>query len=312
MKMLCHIFQNKTDVISLAGGRNNKLFLGKDVIKQNPLVIKAFPLTHCERFKREVLFLEQCRLLNISQVPIIVDKCEKHLCVSMTKVPGASILSFSKKEENDIFDFITTIQKITFLKKQLPSLVAIEAVTRIEDFDASIISRINYLENNLSNLLKESRLKNIISKIQKYLNSSKYQYDSDQLVNLIQNTITVLDTNSNFISTSDFGVHNCKRDANKLFFIDFEYSGLDSGINFIGDLMMQPDTKWESGDQFSLGLRLLDELFGVQSISKGSIERLFGIRWALIIINRLNNSISEEDKDQYAGKIISYFNELPI
>jgi hypothetical protein len=87
---------------------------------------------------------------------------------------------------------------------------------------------------------------------------------------------------------------------------------LDSGINFIGDLMMQPDTKWESGDQFSLGLRLLDELFGVQSISKGSIERLFGIRWALIIINRLNNSISEEDKDQYAGKIISYFNELPI
>ena len=43
------------------------------------------------------------------------------------------------------------------------------------------------------------------------------------------------------ISPSDFGFHNVINKNNKLFFIDFEYAGLDDPIKLICDFYCQPD-----------------------------------------------------------------------
>ena len=43
------------------------------------------------------------------------------------------------------------------------------------------------------------------------------------------------------IISSDFGFHNVINKNNKLFFIDFEYAGLDDPIKLICDFYCQPD-----------------------------------------------------------------------
>ena len=58
-----------------------------------------------------------------------------------------------------------------------------------------------------------------------------------------------LSKNEIIVSPSDFGFHNIIKIKKKLFFIDFEYGGLDDPIKLLCDFLCNPDYKITKADQ---------------------------------------------------------------
>jgi hypothetical protein len=99
------------------------------------------------------------------------------------------------------------------------------------------------------------------------------------------------------VSPSDLGAHNCIEHDGRLSFLDFEYAGTDSGINLAGDLAMQPDSLWASGDRHRIGARILGEVFESDSYDSDRVERLFGTRWSLIALLRVTRANQQDDDE---------------
>jgi len=91
----------------------------------------------------------------------------------------------------------------------------------------------------------------------------------------------------NIISQSDIGFHNCGISNNKVFFYDFEYSGLDHPIKLICDVYYQPEKRISK--KYILGFKeKLEKNFKFKLPAQSFIfEKLFKVKMMLIILNIL-------------------------
>ena len=91
----------------------------------------------------------------------------------------------------------------------------------------------------------------------------------------------------NIISQSDIGFHNCGIFNNKVFFYDFEYSGLDHPIKLICDTYYQPEKRISK--KYILNFKeKLEKNFKFKLPQNFFIfEKLLKVKMMLIILNIL-------------------------
>lgn len=282
----CHAMSmlSPTDLVPLRNGRNNDVQLGELASSGQKVVVKRYARNRGARFVREVAFLRLCESLAITSVPGLVGCCENHAVVVMKHVPGASPSFFSADHEMQIIDFLVALQQEPSKSAGIPE--SIEAIWKAADFRKSLFRRIFTLRRGNRQSELHARQADSLAIFEKYLESALFSDDLRWLARTIRQTSKLPGGDWRFVSPSDMGVHNCLDDDGKLSFFDFEYAGVDSGVNLAGDLAMHPDSVWVSGSRHEIANRILQEIFESQSYDCERAERLFGTRWCLIALLR--------------------------
>jgi hypothetical protein len=282
----CHLARklNLSENLTLSGGRNNLLAVASCPVSSQTVVVKGFPAERSERFYRETLFLTACESLDAQSVPRLVESCADHRVAVMTHERGNRPTEFSMNQEQQIVEFLVAIQKLTLERGPFPT--AIEAVWSTEDFENSLQQRTALLQFRTALLGDQSPATKWLELVRRYMESALHITDLRWLESMLRTTSYLPQTSRRFLSPSDLGMHNCLNDEERLIFLDFEYAGEDSGINLVGDLVMQPDSVWSSGNPFHLGEQILNVHFGPHSIEPEIVQRLFGVRWSLIMLLR--------------------------
>ena len=112
---------------------------------------------------------------------------------------------------------------------------------------------------------------------------------------LLNNESFITENKSPCISPSDFGFHNTLLSPKGLYFIDFEYAGIDDSSKFISDFFIQPEIK--------IPIEYMEE-FASKALtsfpdSKLQLERtkklfpMFQIKWCCIMLNEFLPGIAE-------------------
>ena len=294
----CHIlsFPTPTNITELRGGRNNHVVLAESRIAKS--VIKSFSKMRQRegKFAREVAFLDFCHKLGPAPVPKVINQCREHGVLETSFEVG------STREVVDLLDVSQFIQFIRFINSDQAihlgdfEFDALENVDSILKFEQSINSRREQVSGVTAskNQGHLNEIKNAITITENYLGSQEYNRDLEALSGLIEGTRRTI-SGQRFLSPSDFGAHNTlKKDGNLIFF-DFEYSGYDSGVNLLGDTITQPDTQWAQGAKHLFASRFMTELFGINLQNLDALERLFALRWILVMGIRALRALEESE-----------------
>jgi hypothetical protein len=168
---------------------------------------------------------------------------------------------------------------------QLPD--ATEAALALDDLEQQISRRIERLSAAAST---EPHLRRFLSlelgpEFDRWLDRARSQYDGHPL-----------DAARRTLSPSDFGFHNAlRRPDGTLAFIDFEYFGWDDPVKLTADFLWHPATPLSREERLHF-LAGVTDLYGddLQFLSRlGSYFPLYGIRWALIVLNEFLPSLWE-------------------
>lgn len=224
------------------------------------IIIKSF--SDNERFKRERYFYEKFKNKNLN-IPTVLNISKK--TISFKKHNFKKVYS-QKKFFNGLLNFLKIINKeknyTLFAKENLKSYNSLhrEVKTRFE---------------KLSKLKIEKKYKSKMDKIKIYI--KKILQENHKKVKL--------EKFKNIISQSDIGFHNCAIFNNKIFFYDFEYSGLDHPIKLICDTYYQPEKRIDK-KQILIFIQDLEKKFKFKLPRNFSIfERLLKVKMMLIILN---------------------------
>jgi len=293
----CHIFSSfSPDGLTVVPkGRNNDVRSGEFGSYREKVVLKRYPQNRSERFSREIVFLEHCERLGISSVPGLVEVCLNHLVIVLKGRAGLRPEIFSEDHETQIIDFLLALQQETSQQTNIPE--SIEATWNTNDFTKSLLWRREVLQKDVQQGKVASKDVDSFEVFERYLMSGLFRNDLKWLGHAIDQTSSVPGRDLRFISPSDLGAHNCLEHDGRLSFLDFEYAGTDSGINLAGDLAMQPDSLWASGDRHRIGARVVHEVFESDSYDSDRVERLFGTRWSLVALLRRTRASEQIDED---------------
>ena len=109
------------------------------------------------------------------------------------------------------------------------------------------------------------------------------------------------------MSPSDFGFHNCLRsDKGILNFIDFDYFGWDDPVKLTADFIWHPAMNLDSELKENWKAAMLN-LFSNDPQFESRLNAampLYGLRWALIILNEFLPMFAEQRKE--AGETETY------
>ncbi len=238
---------------------------------------------------RELSFYRSIDKLELSPKIIKVNKRENYILFDY--IEGKKIIFPTNSDIIKCINFINKIQlfKKRFCNQALANKLAIDSFKTLRKYNQIVNSK-------CLNLSKQIKNKNINYKLKSFI---KYKF-LPEWKKLNKNKINFVRENKNnelILSPSDFTFQNIIKKNSKLFFFDFEYSGLDNPIKLITDFICQPNIKI---NKFQIGLimKFYEKKYGYfdyKTIKYITIIAKF--KWTLIYINKiLNNSSFEEDK----------------
>tara|TARA_B110000027_G_C16087479_1_gene286699 strand:+ start:67 stop:903 length:837 start_codon:yes stop_codon:yes gene_type:complete len=253
---------------------SNNLLKSKKII-----IIKSF--SDNERFKREKYFYDIFQNKNLN-IPKVLNVSKK--TISFKRYDFKKVYS-QKKFFDGLLNFLKKINKeknyALFAKENLKSYNSLHREVR-KRFE------------KLSKLKIEKKYRNKMNKIQLYI--KKILQENHKKVKLKKI--------KNIISQSDIGFHNCAVFNNKIFFYDFEYSGLDHPFKLICDTYYQPEKKVDKS-HILIFIKSLEKRFKFKLPKNFSIfERLLKVKMMLIILNIfVLSNISKKSKSIEFKKI---------
>ncbi|AII42057.1 hypothetical protein KR100_01375 [Synechococcus sp. KORDI-100] len=147
-----------------------------------------------------------------------------------------------------------------------------------------------YIQNNCpSYSLKED----VIEWVEQILQPD-YEQINCKLIKRIKNLSHWNDIHTNqIVSPSDVGIHNTLANNHCLYFIDFEYAGLDDLSKFAADWVLQPKYIFNKNEESKL-IQYLCKYF-YSKIRDSWVERyydikpLIALKWCLIMLNSARN-----------------------
>ena len=280
-KCLHQLVHDSDNKIVLRGGRNNEVV--SDRIGYVDFVSRVFPQTDSgrARFTREKVFLNHATRTCPNSVPKVVEYCDEHFAISSEFVPGVDPRKFSEIDAREAVNFFESINSSPFVPGPAGTEFAIEAVTDLQSLEQSLAWRVKKVKELALKRRKSTSFKSLAASVVRYTESAQYFEDKRKVADLAKSSITT-PKGTRFLSPSDFGAHNAIRRKNCLVFFDFEYSGFDSGINLLGDILAQPDTHL-SEEAINVLIEYFASFFRWDDLPTQSVYRLFGARWLLIM-----------------------------
>jgi tRNA A-37 threonylcarbamoyl transferase component Bud32 len=251
----------------LTGGTNNRVF--RFQIGPEYFIVKSYldAKNSQGRMSRESKFLVLCADNNIDCVPKIkfIDHDLKIICE--TYIPGEKIASTSDQIEG-MLNFVLNINSTIPIDDV--TFIAIDSNFTCQDLFESLNNRILLVPSNSTH---EQELKVNLKKLFELLIQNENKYLE------IGKFFTKF--SHHIISPSDLGPENILF-SGKPYFIDFEYSGIDSNVKLGLDLVTRPSIRFEEFKNTYLA-NLFQEVMGfsVESIPL-TLIKAFKLKWILI------------------------------
>ena len=289
-------------------GRNNCVLRIVNKQKQK-FILKIYPKNDSislDKFKKEISFLKYLEKIKYLNVPKLVNQSEKDMYIIITFLEGEKIYCPDRELNNKFFEFIQEINKSTSRENIKMLGLASEASLDPKQLLRIIDKRITDLNvplgfgfNDLNKFFCQEVIPNWrFIKKNINVNDIDFKLDKSQLI----------------ASPSDVGFHNCLRINSKVFFFDFEHSGLDDIAKLAIDFTLQPDS-------INHPKYLEDMLLCFSKIDGLNINWLkrfqkyldiYRIKWILIMLKRLKINFRKNSKgeiDMYFSKIKNYYNK---
>jgi len=272
------------DIKLLNGGKNNKVL--KIEFRNNKKIVLKHYFFHKNdprnRLKTEWDFLKHTQKITTKCVPEPIKKNEQLNMASYSYINRGEVIS-KKIQDQDIIasaKFIVEINQITFDKKfQLAS----ESCKTLESHTFNINQRVLGLSNNIEEkfFLAKEIVNFIDFKIIPLWNKIK--------IFNIKNSSHINGKIKLFLSPSDFGFHNIiKNNKSKLFFIDFEYSGMDDLVKLSNDFFFSSGNMLKK-NQYEKFLDYIEKKLEVDDFFRQRIqifEFSYRLKWLCIMLNQ--------------------------
>jgi hypothetical protein len=283
----------------LHGGRNSKVFLVHDTVRSYIFKIYSERDSARERLSREFEFLLYCKERGIEQVPELIASDPVQNVMVLSHIPGEPIISPSTRDFRSCAEFFLHLNSDS-LKGRIHLRQAIDRIFDGTSMIKAVQSRVFSTQKFLQNIDLTADMK-FVKELNKSfleylcLTSTQVRHEYDEFEKMF--------FKKEVVSPSDFGFHNTLSCFGKLFFLDFEYSGIDSPIKLILDFLLQPDYLVQS-DQEEQFLDSLAPLFksGDIAIPK-TLRNVFMIKWINII---WKSAFSSEDETFQRKKVLQY------
>jgi tRNA A-37 threonylcarbamoyl transferase component Bud32 len=279
------------DLQPLTEGTNNKVY--KVRIGRDNLVVKSYAesVNSMERLFKEYNFLLLCHNNNINNVPKVKFIDKNLIMICETYISGTNISSSSYHIEAMII-FISS------LNSNIPlydvNFIATDAIFTSEELFKSVKGRISKVQSDSSS---DKELKELFSEFFKLLVQDEKKNQS------IKNFFDKF--SRRVISPSDLGPENMLY-SDKVFFIDFEYSGLDSNVKMALDLVTRPSINFEKFTNSQIEKLFLEVMgFEIDSIPF-SLVQIFKLKWILIEYSSTMRREIEFSKNDLELRINNY------
>lgn len=256
-----------------------------------PLLLKKFsgrPIDRASRLTRELNFLRWAERQGVGSVPKVLRYSYRRSWLVSTFIRGNQISIPEEWHFKAAGAFVARLwsKNNSGLRFQLR---ARDSLDQAKSMRTDIVRRYRRISSDLSgppHLCGWRRV--VLGKLEHYL---RFQMNSD--VEVLERMLRSGDKvaqRAKVMSPSDFGFHNfleeVRGESRQLWFVDFEYGGIDSPINLIMDFFCNPNSPTESkGNEIFLA-----QLHGLLNLSLDDIPpavwRLFRVKWLLIVSKR--------------------------
>lgn len=272
----------KTQVIK--NGANSNVY----IVGENQYILKFYRTDNNQpsRLDREFYALKLFAENKIENVPKIIGISSELNCSLMTYIDGTSINVLQTELIDEFANFYKKLLNISIEYKK-NTFESIDACPNIN----TLLSQVN---NRIVNLEKEDnlKLKVILDIIKSHLSYIKSK--------IFENFYNNLKTE---FSVVDFGINNVILNQKNLYFIDFEFFGLDNPVHLISDTIAHPANNLNLDEQLDLYNKFLKCHDNQDEISNAFIGNnlIFDLKWCLIMLNPfLSNyvlNVNEEERE---------------
>ena len=278
----------------LNGGYNNYVY--KCTTKaNNALVLKFFTGPRSDerdKMRAELEFLSLANRVCKNRVPQVYGYDHSGQFMITSFLSGSPISRPSKDDIDDALDFIKSMNSDDFLSKSLVSQSSSEAFTSVSSYIKSLYRRYSVLSAGVCASDRElfpqvlgllTQVGDLIKILEEELS---YCIDRNMFVDH-------LPRESFIVSAGDFGFHNAIRTSNGLSYFDFEFSGWDNPCKALYDFALQPRISCVSFLEYTK-LRYSTFQFRQHEQLDNFLEKIFMVRWILIILRPLNLQAMEQ------------------
>ena len=279
---------------AVSGGINSSIHLlnlegyGLYVLKVYPLKSISDPRDRCST---EINFLDYLCKCEVENVPKILDADSGEGWSLLSWIDGQKVKSLPNSYLSQISDFILRANSNNCFGSKADLRYASDSLYSLENCIASIEARI-------SELCAVPMTSSIGCETVQWITSTLVPVFVS-LKTLLLNEVKFKPHWLNFhhyriASPSDIGIHNILQRNDCLYFLDFEYAGLDDVAKLAADLVLQPNLPLNT-DQESFFLKSLEQNFhntipDSWLIRMNDLKPLYVIKWSLIMLNSLKSS----------------------
>jgi len=295
--------QNVKIIKEIQRGTNNYSLIIK--ISKELFYLKIFPndANSLKKNIKEFNFFTSLKKAKISQIadPIYINLELNYSLYSFTN--GTVISKPSYKNINQCIEFIRKIQKAKnyfFKYSNQESLYATDYLRSIYSYSSNIDQRILKLKSKLNNKKMTNFL---LNKVLPKWNLFKRTYKND-----IKNS--KIDKKEFILSPSDFTFKNTLTVKSKIFFCDFEYSGLDHPYKLVSDFICQPDINISSKKKI-YALNKFQNFITFNHKMFNLVLNITKFKWCLIILKAVTKNVNTSNpKEDLFLKSQKYFKNL--
>ena len=247
------------------------------------------------RAAQEAQFTMYLDYIDTKRHPTLKEYNDRENWILTKWIQGEKIERFNIKNIDQIIKFITDINAEIYKKRREYLRDAIDRYKSVDDCIDDIKKRYYRYEKS-SNTASNSWPKDVL---RKYIDAS-IEETIKKKPNTRNKSWWIAEQSELIASPSDMGIHNTLANKGELFFIDFEYGGLDDMSKLISDLVLQPENLLNEEQE----KRLIDKL-EIRSENNNWVKRyqvlkqLNIAKWTLIILNSDKTPGASEKAEKY-------------
>ena len=296
----------------LSGGINSAVFQAKSsdgikyVVKLYRLPSKDDPRNRC---RTEQDFLKHLQACQVHNTPTLLESNISAGWSLISWIAGQKPASLELTDLQEITEFIIRINEISAEATRSQLQPASEACESLPGLITSISGRIKRLQSSTP---RSQVGHDAIRWISKTI-EPRFHSISQRLLDSRSSCCHWQDLHGcRIASPSDVGIHNTLRTSQGLYFLDFEYAGIDDLSKLVADWILQPECTFNKEKEIAFIDNLSDQ-FSRQNSGKwiqrfSDIKPLIHIKWCLIMLNNLKTN--QLDKRQFS-KVKYYYSATP-
>ena len=282
---IINYFKNEIKKHKLLQGKNNNCFS----IKNKSILVKQFNNKTKDYFQKELKFSKFLQNNKINEIPKIISYSNKRRVIKYQFINKIKNKKYNEKNIIQNFKFIEKINKLNYAKENFD--YAKDFCQNYNTYNKEIYNRISKLQKNVF-YKKNYLFRNLVENINyKFLKLKNIKYFNSSLT---------LKKKDLILSPCDFHIGNMIFN-NKIYYYDFEFSGLDDPAKLYSVFFLQPEFLINK----KLFLKTLNKILFFKKnkdlIKKRIIYLLpvIYLRWSLIILNAFNKVNLYKNKFYY-------------